>query len=82
VDEMNTSPDISKSDDVKPEIDISENGEKVVQEKLVYYCSSFDLNVNEWFTEYENAQIFKKRMKQKLGNLLPQLTITFRPELG
>lgn len=44
--------------------------EKVVQEKLVYYCSSFDLNVNEWFTEYENTEIFKRRMKLKLGKFI------------
>jgi hypothetical protein len=41
--------------------------ETVVQEKLIYYCSSFDLNVNEWFTEYENTEIFKRRVKTKLG---------------
>lgn len=34
----------------------------------MYYCSSFDLDVNEWFNEYENTQIFRKRMKEKLGN--------------
>lgn len=54
--------------------------EKVVQEKLVYYCSSFDLNVNEWFTEYENTEIFKRRMKLKLGKLLN--FYTHRSKLG
>jgi hypothetical protein len=46
-----------------------EGVETVVEEKLIYYCSSFDLNVNEWFTEYENTEIFKRRMKVKLGKL-------------
>lgn len=54
--------DVNIANDTKQEV------EKVVQEKLIYYCSSFDLNVNEWFTEYENTEIFKRRMKKKLGN--------------
>ena len=56
-----------ENDDVKSVSPAPKPVEKVVQEKLVYYCSSFDLNVNEWFTEYENTQIFKNRMKKKLG---------------
>jgi hypothetical protein len=47
-----------------------EGVETVVEEKLIYYCSSFDLDVNEWFTEYENTEIFKRRIKVKLGKLL------------
>lgn len=66
---MSTSLPTQDSDDVKVESHASKQVSKVVEEKLVYYCSTFDLNVNEWFTEYENTQIFKKRMKNKLGNL-------------
>ena len=66
---MTTSLQAQNSDDVKLQSNSPEKVQKVVEEKLVYYCSSFDLNVNEWFTEYENTQIFKKRMKQKLGRL-------------
>jgi len=56
-------------DDVNLESSKPEGVETWVKEKLVYYCSSFDLNINEWFSEYENIEIFKRRMKRKLGNL-------------
>lgn len=61
---MEKEEDLQMNDDVKPSESVPE---KVIHEKLIYYCSSFDLNVNEWFTEYENTLIFKKRMKLKLG---------------
>jgi hypothetical protein len=69
------------SDDVNLSSQIPEGVETVVEEKLIYYCSSFDLNVNEWFTEYENTEIFKRRMKVKLGTLLWHLN-KYRSELG
>lgn len=62
-----STPDGANTGDVNSASQDPEAIEKVVQEKLVYYCSSFDLNVNEWFTEYENTEIFKRRMKLKLG---------------
>lgn len=60
---------------------MSEGVETVVKEKLIYYWSSFDLNVNEWFTEYENTEIFKRRMKLKLGRQLLN-HIKYRSKLG
>jgi hypothetical protein len=69
------------SDDVNLKSPTPEGVETVVKEKLIYYWSSFDLNVNEWFTEYENTEIFKRRMKLKLGKLLLNHT-TFRSKLG
>lgn len=43
---------------------------KVLESIKVCYCSNFDLNINEWFNEYENIEIFKINMKKNLGNLL------------
>lgn len=46
---------------------IEENGAKVIESKKICYFSNFDLDVNEWFNEYENIEIFKLNMKKKLG---------------
>ncbi|CDW86377.1 UNKNOWN [Stylonychia lemnae] len=40
---------------------------KVIESKTICYCSNFDLNINEWFNEYENIEIFKINMKKNLG---------------
>ena len=40
---------------------------KVIESKTICYCSNFDLNINEWFNEYENIEIFKLNMKKNLG---------------
>lgn len=40
---------------------------KIIDEKNVVYCSNFDININEWFNEYENIEIFKMNMKKNLG---------------
>ena len=40
---------------------------KVIESKTVCYCSNFDLNVNEWFNEYENIEIFKINVNKNLG---------------
>jgi hypothetical protein len=45
------------------------NDIKVIESKTICYCSNFDLNVNEWFNEYENIEIFKLNMKKNLGKL-------------
>ena len=37
---------------------------KVLSEKLIFYCSDFDLNVSEWYSEFENIYIFKKRVQK------------------
>ena len=42
---------------------------KVIESKTVCYCSNFDLNINEWFNEYENIEIFKINMKKNLGKI-------------
>lgn len=42
---------------------------KVIESKTICYCSNFDLNINEWFNEYENIEIFKLNMKKNLGML-------------
>ncbi len=48
-----------------------ENNElKVIESKTICYCSNFDLNINEWFNEYENIEIFKINMKKNLGNFI------------
>jgi hypothetical protein len=43
------------------------HSEKVIESKTICYCSNFDLNINEWFNEYENIEIFKLNMKKNLG---------------
>lgn len=48
-----------------PSYDI--NDEKVIESKTVCYCSNFDININDWFNEYENIEIFKINMKKNLG---------------
>lgn len=40
---------------------------KVIETKTICYCSNFDLNVNEWFNEYENIEIFKLNLRKNLG---------------
>lgn len=42
---------------------------KVIESKTICYCSNFDLNINEWFNEFENIEIFKLNMKKNLGKL-------------
>jgi hypothetical protein len=44
-------------------------GGKLVESKTVCYCSNFDLNINEWFNEYENIEIFKINMRKNLGEM-------------
>lgn len=38
-----------------------------IEEKKILYYSDFEINVNEWFTEYENIAIFKINVKKLLG---------------
>ncbi len=40
---------------------------KVIESKTVCYCSNFDINVNDWFNEYENIEIFKINVNKNLG---------------
>ena len=47
--------------------DIYMSDTKVIESKTVCYCSNFDLNVNEWFNEYENIEIFKINVNKNLG---------------
>ena len=41
--------------------------EKVIHHKMICYISSFHLNVNDWFNEYENIEIFNIQLLSKLG---------------
>lgn len=41
--------------------------ERIISEKLIFYCSDFDLNINEWYSEWENIHIFRKRVAKNLG---------------
>jgi len=43
---------------------------KVIESKTICYCSNFDLNINEWFNEYENIEIFKLNIRKNLGNFI------------
>ncbi len=43
---------------------------KVLESINICYCSNFDLNINEWFNEYENIEIFKLNMKKNLGKAI------------
>lgn len=55
---------------------------KVIESKTICYCSNFDLNVNEWFNEYENLEIFKMNMKKNLGKyLLEYMTWRINPHI-
>lgn len=51
----------------------SSNDLKVIESKTVCYLSNFDLNINEWFNEYENIEIFKINMKKNLGKYIDVL---------
>lgn len=35
---------------------------------MVCYISAFHLNVNDWFSEYENIEIFNIQLLNKLGS--------------
>ena len=52
--------------------------EKVIESKTICYCSNFDLNINEWFNEYENIEIFKLNMKKNLGKNNTELKANIR----
>jgi hypothetical protein len=39
----------------------------VLQEKLIGYYSEFDIDINDWYTEFENMEIFRARVKNNLG---------------
>lgn len=43
---------------------------KVLQSKLICYISSFHLNINDWFNEYENIEIFKINLSKDLGKYI------------
>lgn len=40
---------------------------KVVEEQSVCYCSNFDIDVDDWFKEYENIELFKSYLEKNLG---------------
>ena len=40
---------------------------KIIESKTICYFSNFDLNINEWFNEYENIEIFKLNIQKNLG---------------
>jgi hypothetical protein len=40
---------------------------KVLHQKLVCYVSAFDLNISDWFTEFENIEVFKTNLHKELG---------------
>eukprot|EP00347_Sterkiella_histriomuscorum_P014919 403359011 len=62
------------SNDQESDFFIEEQEEIISQRKICYY-SNFDINVNEWFEEFENIQIFKHNVQKNLGNLWVQYFI-------
>ena len=40
---------------------------KVICSKLICYVSSFHININDWFGEYENIEIFNIQMLKELS---------------
>ena len=40
---------------------------KIIHQKMISYISAFHLNVNDWFSEYENIEIFNIQLLSKLG---------------
>ena len=43
---------------------------KVIHRKLICYVSAFHLNVNDWFSEYENIEIFNMNLQKELGKYI------------
>ena len=43
---------------------------RVLGAKNVLYSSLFDLNMNDWFTEYDKIEIFNLRMRRNLGTFI------------
>ncbi len=39
----------------------------VLESKKVCYCSNFDLNINDWYAEFEHIRSLKSRMVDNLG---------------
>ena len=39
----------------------------MLDSKNVLYCSAFDINVNDWYVEYEHIEIFNARVRRNLG---------------
>jgi hypothetical protein len=44
---------------------------------MVCYVSAFQLNVNDWFTEYEHIEIFNLNLQKELGMWLTYALIYF-----
>ena len=62
-----------------PEV-VNEGELKVLESKNFCYFSNFDLNINDWFIEYENLEIFKMNVKKNLAEKTqsdPQFPLTF-----
>src|SRR3569833_3127098 len=43
------------------------NDVKVIESVNFCFCINFYLNINDWYIEYENIEIFKKNMKKNLS---------------
>lgn len=43
--------------------------EEIISQRRICYYSNFDININDWFMEFENIQIFKTNVQKNLGNL-------------
>jgi len=41
---------------------MNEEEMKIVDTRVICYVSSFYLNVNDWFNEFENIQIFNSNL--------------------
>jgi len=39
----------------------------VLQEKVICYCSNFDLNLNEWYQMHENMELFNRNLLKNLS---------------
>ena len=53
---------------------------KVLESIKVCYCSNFDLNINEWFNEYENIEYYHQSINliNNSSQLTPNLLSIFR----
>ena len=55
---------------------MNEEEMKIVDTRVICYVSSFYLNVNDWFNEFENIQIFNSNLQAQLGKLYDFILMT------
>ncbi|CDW76553.1 UNKNOWN [Stylonychia lemnae] len=61
--------EMNNQDLIFDDFEMDQAQQEIISQRKICYYSNFDINVNEWFEEYENIQIFKDNVQKNLGKL-------------